>query len=137
MFWLVKIYRSARDNVPLRLAVSAMLNAAYIAFNVYFALAYRDPMPLVIALFYSFLALVRFILFKSESGSEEGSLSKEVSYTVGVLLLFAAFVMSASIYFTLRFGIKKSYSPYSVIPQAAFSSARLSGLCFVPPDTRV
>ncbi len=113
-FFLLKPTR-----LRLRLVGGMLANIIYISWNTVFAVIYSDGLLLAVSLFYTLLALMRYVLFRAQRLDNEALLCR-ASLSVGALLLPSAVAMGAVMVYTLMRGVKKSYSVLTLIPQSLF-----------------
>ncbi len=111
----------------LRLFGGIFANLLYIAWNTVLAFIYGDKLLLTTSLYYFLLALMRYLLLISGTRRKESFLIKHSALLVGILLITSDLAMGAVMVYTLARGIKKNYSPPSLIPQSLFSLYCLFG----------
>ncbi len=116
--------------LSLRLFLSISANALYIIWNFIFFILYRDPLVLAVVFFYAILVGIRYALLRAERKPAYLKNPRRVAFYVGIMMLMLDLSMIALIIYTIVLGLKKSYSPLAVLPQAAFSLYCLGGALF-------
>ncbi len=114
------IYRYLFNSIKgkLRLFFGMTANILYILWNTLLAFLYHDPLLFAISVYYTLLALMRYALLKKDNS--DAFEERQTVFTVGLLLIPTVLSMAGVMISTLLRGIKKNYSPLTVIPQSLF-----------------